>query len=236
MDAKCLEHLGELKENYKINELDDFLALDLSDLKDVPSEADIKSQLQQVETYIKEKGDGQIDNNARKAVIDDILDDTYTTYNIIVINKNNNTRAVFGIKLKVNKNHIFIVLAAKTDPSKETKDALKKIFYIILCKAVQLDLNIDFRAAPECGKNEKHKCNPRRLLEYYRGKGFTLKGNWGILNMFRPIQNSMNFSTNPARLRQILKAMNNMNNNSTQSAKSSCFGRFCGTTRKRKNS
>lgn len=94
----------------------------------------------------------------------------------IVIRERTSDDTVAGIWLEVSREEVTIHLLARY--SKSHKGVVKDILYLIICKAIQLDLPITFIAVPSSKsvvpgmiKNAK----PEKLHKYYTNIGFTQK-------------------------------------------------------------
>jgi hypothetical protein len=69
----------------------------------------------------------------------------------------------------------------------DTKGIIKDLLYIVACKAVDLNLPVQFKAEPRFLKRNNISKNTSRLYKYYNNMGFTRKNknyyNTSVINL-----------------------------------------------------
>jgi len=122
---------------------------------------------------------------------------------------------VASIWLEVTEEDVYIHLLQRS--SKEHKGIIRKILYLIICKAIELELPITFRAVPETSTSTRiyGESKPRgSLYTYYDRIGFT-PANVTRANHKR---SSINYHTSVNTLKKIVERW------SSASASSPAFG------------
>jgi hypothetical protein len=87
-----------------------------------------------------------------------------------------NDQPIASIWLEVTDKEVTIELLQRL--SKGHKGVVKDVLYLIICKAIQLDLPITFTAVPSCkscAPGIVKKDDPEKLHQYYTSIGFTAK-------------------------------------------------------------
>jgi hypothetical protein len=106
------------------------------------------------------------------------------------------------------------------------KGAIKDVLYLIICKGIEVNANINFEAVPGNTRNRE------KLYAYYNKIGFkrrpntTLKKSW-VEYFIEP--DYIRYNTHVNNLKKIVNKINNNTNNNTR-----CIGRFCGTRKRSK--
>ena len=213
MQDRCNNLVDDIKEKYDVSNLDDFLALSHDDLKVHHTPDELNAAITELEKHMNETFNTE--------VRDDIKDDiNYNVFDLDISNRDDLLPIAFA-RINVNKHHVYISNIGRTNPSdNQHKGVIKKLLYIIVCKAIELNLDIDFFALPSCGTNH-HKCNPSKLYKYYNNIGFTRKNKREWMNLFKPTPTNIVYSTKHKNLQKIVN-----NINKTRSPQS-CFGRRC---------
>ena len=83
---------------------------------------------------------------------------------------------VASIWLEVTEEDVYIHLLQRSSKEQEHKGIIRKILYLIICKAIELELPITFRAVPETSTSTRiyGEAKPRgSLYTYYDRIGFT---------------------------------------------------------------
>ena len=83
---------------------------------------------------------------------------------------------VASIWLEVTEEDVYIHLLQRSSKALEHKGIVRKILYLIICKAIELELPITFRAVPETSTSSRvyGEAKPRSsLYTYYDRIGFT---------------------------------------------------------------
>lgn len=82
---------------------------------------------------------------------------------------------VASIWLEVTEEDVYIHLLQRSSKEQQHKGIVRKILYLIICKAIELGLPITFRAVPECTSSRIYgESKPRSsLYTYYDRIGFT---------------------------------------------------------------
>ena len=89
------------------------------------------------------------------------------------------------------------------------KGVIREIVKLIICRAVELELPINFLAVPTAGKNlevEEGNKNKRKLYKYYNNQGFTRTRNNRTIN--NSSKKRISYNTNIPTLKKIIASWN----------------------------
>jgi hypothetical protein len=92
------------------------------------------------------------------------------------------------------------------------KGVIREIVKLIICRAVELGLPINFLAVPTAGKSlelEEGNRNNKKLYKYYNNLGFTRSGNNRTIN--NSTKKRISYNTNLRTLKEIVKSWNSTN-------------------------
>jgi len=183
-----------------------------------------------------------IDDITSKYIIDDLdnflsiasedledLEDGRRTYSLNVYSKEIPDKKICYASIILFNNNITISLIQRFSKLPEHKGIIKNILNIIICKAHELKIDIDFYAMPSCG-NIHGYTNHDKLYEYYNSIGFKRKNTKKRTifdKIFYNAPYAIRYHTTPANMNNIISSWRGRNAPIENETESSCLGAGC---------